>query len=115
MDQILQGMQAATVQGTRPNHVQMLEADLERDNPLQFIIWISSMRQPCIALEHGVKSIYEQMASPNSALETAVLKYQQELPYFRMQRDQIAAFGRWEEEQIARENNKVIFLSGFRC
>lgn len=109
MDQILQGIQAATVQVTMPNRLQMIAADLERGNPVQFIIWISSVRQPAIALEDGVKTVYEQIASPTSSLETAVLKFQWQVPYYRMYGAQIADFGRWEEEKTARENNWVIF------
>lgn len=107
MDQILQGIQAATIQLTMPNCLQMIAADLERGNPVQFIIWISSVKQPSIALEDGVKTVYEQIASPTSSLETAVLKFQWQVPYYRMYGAQIADCGRWEEEQTARENSWV--------
>lgn len=51
VDTILQGLQAATRQGRRPDDQQMWAADRTRANHLQFTIWIDSLLPSSLAFE----------------------------------------------------------------
>lgn len=63
MDQILQGMQAATVRETGSDEVQMLAAHRSWENPLRFVIWIDSLKPSGLALEDSCHLVYKPPAS----------------------------------------------------
>ena len=112
MDQILQGMRAASIQEKRrSNNLQMLAEDRTRDNPLQFIIWINSLRQHTIALEESIQPVYEQMVTPIRPLEARLHNYQQQVPYYQMRSTQTETLDRWGEEHTMREICRVSLLS----
>lgn len=63
VDQVLQGMRAATMQETRPNDQQMWSDDQIWDHPLQFVIWIDSMRPSAVALQDSCHLVSEPRRS----------------------------------------------------
>ena len=102
MDKVLQGMQATAVQQTRPDDLQMLAEDRTRDNQLQFIIWINSVKSSSIT-EEDIKSVYEHMESQTRPRETTVATYQREVAFYQMHGPQTEASRRWKEEHTASE------------
>ena len=103
MDKILQGMQAPAAQETMPDHLQMLAVDRTRDNQLQFIIWINSVKYPSIA-EEPIKSVYEHMESQIRPMEATVPNYQREKAFYQMHGPRSDASRRCSEEYTARES-----------
>ena len=88
VDQLLQGMQAETIQGTKSNDSQKLAEDQGPNTQLQFVIWITSLRMPSIAFEEGVKSVYDQVGGPTRALKASLRNYQWQVPLTQVNREQ---------------------------
>lgn len=112
MDQVLQGMRAASMQGKRrSDNLQMLSEDRTRDNQLQFIIWIYSVKQHTIALEESIQPVYEQMLTPIRPLEARIHNDQQQAPYYQISSTQTETLDRWVEEYTMRDLFRVSLLS----
>ena len=100
-------MQAKTMQETRPNILQQLADNRTGKKPLQFIIWISSLRYPLVTLEEDIPSVYERIVGQERALQSKFGQYKQRLPSFPTHSGQCGALGHCSEDHVVGEHYRV--------
>lgn len=100
------------MQLARPNGLQLLAQDRNPQNQLQFIIWINSVNKfPAIALEEGIKTVYEQIASRDRQLATRLASCRQQALFRQTHGFQIEALGPAKEGHTVAEKLEVSLLA----